>query len=259
MIVQKYDDVCLYRFSLFSREKIVHAVTSRGKGKEENIFSMSLRDTSGAMNRRKLCEILSISLENVVVSRQVHGKHIAIVSKKDRGKGALSHDTAIQSCDAMITREKQTYLMALSGDCPLIGFFDPVKNAIGIAHAGWKGTVLEIASHVVHAMQKEFTSCPQDILAAIAPSIGPCCYQVKDEVLEKVKNLSWGNSCIQDRDGLYYLNLWQANVEQLVASGLKPENIESSQICTGCHLEDFFSYRIEGPHCGHIAFILGME
>ncbi len=259
MIVQNHDGIYLYQFPLLSAQKqIIHAITSRIAEKEGNIFSMSLKDPYGVSNREKVCKILSLPLENMVVSRQVHGKHVAVVSIKDRGRGALTYDTALPASDAMITNAIETPIMSLSGDCPIVGFFDPVKKAIGLAHAGWRGTVLEIASHTVHVMQKEFGCRPQDILAGIAPSIGPCCYQVREEVLDKVKTLSWGKKTIQIRDNAYYLDLWQANTEQLLCAGLKAENIESSQICTACHPDRFFSYRMEGVNSGRCAFILSL-
>lgn len=226
--------------------------------KEGNIFSMSLKDSYGIENRKKICNLLSLPIENLVLSRQVHGKHITLVTAQDRGRGNLSYDTAIPSSDAMITKEVDTPLVSLSGDCPILGFFDPVQKAIGLAHAGWRGTALEIAFHTIQAMRKEFQSNPNDILAAIAPSIGPCCYKVQEEVLEKVKNLSWGKKTIQKREGFYYLDLWLANTEQLLSAGLKAENIECSKICTACHLDKFFSYRIEGANSGRCAFILSL-
>jgi YfiH family protein len=102
--------------------------------------------------------------------------------------------------------------MVLQADCVPILFYDPNKKVIGIAHAGWKGTVSKIARNTVNAMNKNYNSKPKDIIAGIGPAIGPCCYEVKLDVVKKVeKSLDNGKEIIIVRDGKYYLDLWKAN------------------------------------------------
>ena len=146
--------------------------------------------------------------------------------------------------DAMITKTPGICLMILQADCTPILFYDKNKRVIGAAHAGWKGTVSKIAKNTINAMTESYNSNPKDIIVGVGPSIGPCCYEVKSDVVRKVKDgLGSSEEIIIDRNGKYYLDLWKANRMQLLNSGIAEENIEVAKICTKCNQNIFFSAR----------------
>ena len=177
----------IYQFKIFSNfSQLKHAVTMKSQDNSELQFSMNLEPLSqlAIVNRKKICKILDINFNNLVRCKQVHKNNIAVVEKYKNNSCEGIPDT-----DGMITGNTNIALMVLSADCPLIGLFDPVKKVIGAVHAGWRGTALQIVINAVKSMKKYFYSKPENIYAVISPSIGPCCYKVGNEVLDKVSNI----------------------------------------------------------------------
>lgn len=198
-------------------------------------------------NRKRFCTVMGIEVASLVGAYQVHGDSIRLVQKTDRGAGSIDPTTVIPDTDALITREKNVTLIAFFADCVPVVFLDPVNKAIGLAHAGWKGTVAKIAAKTVAAMANNYGSAPQDLLAAIGPSIGPCHYQVDKPVIEKVKQAfprEW-TDLLKDFDeaGHAQLDLWRANLLQLTEAGVKEDSITLAELCTFCHQDVFFSHR----------------
>ena len=132
-------------------------------------------------------------------------------------------------------------------------FLTPVRNVIGVAHAGWKGTLKSIALHTVRAMENGFGSSPHNIIVGMGPSIGPCCYEVGPEVITELKAVfsNYQNYVRHEsRDGKGHLDLWKANLDQLLHAGIERKNIEMAMKCT-CHNPDvFFSYRHQHGETG---------
>ncbi len=161
-------------------------------------------------NRRKFAAALSISPDSIVGCQQVHGTEVALVDWGDAGRAMPPSLPPIPGVDALITGTPGLYLMALSADCPPIFFYDPVRRAIGLAHSGWKGTVGRIAANVVEAMVDNFGSSPADLVVAIGPGIGPCCYSVGRNVIEAVREAFQLHDAeypplLEERDGLHLL------------------------------------------------------
>ena len=155
--------------------------------------------------------------------------------------------------DALITNEKGVALVTHSADCCLLGFFDPKKQVIASAHAGWRGTVGEIGRKVIEKMITDYESNPQEILAILAPSISKCCYEVDDPVLNEFKKLDYldlSKIFFPKENGKYMLDLWEANAQILENAGIKRENIEITDICTNCQSEFFHSHRATGGRRG---------
>lgn len=258
MIIKECSGIHLYQFQSFrSHKKLVHAVTCK-ETQSAASFSMSLKNPFGKENREKVCEVLHLPAASLVAGRQVHGNSISLVQAQDKGRGGLSSDNIFPQTDGLITKEREMPILAISADCPLIALFDPIQNAIAVVHAGWRGTVLQIAIEAVQRMKKEFSSQPQNLLAGIAPSIGPCCYEVGEEVIEKVKPFPWGQGTLLPHEEHTHFDLWQANIRQLLMAGLTEDHIECSQICTRCQHDRFFSYRMDGPNTGHIALFMSL-
>jgi YfiH family protein len=203
-------------------------------------------------NHDLIYQALSVSRSDVATAHQVHGSRVALVGPDDRGR-------VIPATDALITDNLGVALMLRFADCLPVLFYDPVRRAIGLAHAGWKGSIKGIAGKTVSVMMETFGSRPADIMAGLGPCIGPCCYQVGTEVVELVKARfnHWQGLIRSQGDGTFHFDLWETNRRQLVELGV--EEIEVMQLCTACCTDEFFSHRAEGGRTGRFAVILGMR
>jgi len=209
-------------------------------------------------NRRRICRTLGIEPGHVVAGRQVHGASIAVVSEKDRGKGAFFLDSAIPETDALITAEPGVPLASFYADCVAVFLLDPVKGAIGLAHAGWKGTFLKIAARTAERMGELFRSNPGDLLIGIGPSIGSCCYEVDLPVINRLREAFRGyeDTAVRTGPDKWHLDLWEINRRQLADIGVPPEQITISRFCTNCRTDLFYSYRAENGITGRMGAIL---
>ncbi|WP_308858143.1 peptidoglycan editing factor PgeF [Paenibacillus sp. R14(2021)] len=216
-------------------------------------------------NRRLLADELGWPFEAWTCAEQVHGCHVHVVEAEDRGRGADSLDSAIGDADALITNERNVLLTSLYADCVPLYFFDPSAGVIALAHAGWKGTVLEIARKTVEKMTARFGCKPEDVQAAIGPSIGLCCYEVNEVVLEravpimKQLNLKPAELVVPTSGGKARINLKELNRQIMIKAGILPSHIECSQWCTGCSTDLFFSHRMEGGATGRMVSWIGMR
>ncbi len=201
-------------------------------------------------NRRILLHESGLSLEQMVCARQVHGDHVAPIGERDRGKGAADYESAIPDSDGLITREKNLVLTLFFADCVPILLFDPVKNVVGVVHAGWKGTVLQIVRRTVEKMVDLYGSRPEDVVAVIGPAIGGCCYQVSEEVAHQLERTTSTPAGLQQRENQWYADLKAINGKQLEEAGLQPEKIEIMAYCTSCQNHLFFSHRKEKGKTG---------
>jgi YfiH family protein len=212
-------------------------------------------------NRQRFFQALELKAEKLVTPQQVHGAIIRKVTIADAGRGAKDYADAIADTDALITNAPGLPLMLCFADCVPVIFLDPEKRAVGIAHAGWKGTVAKIARETVWKMQDEFGSEPGDILAGIGPSIGPCCFAVGEEVAEKFREAfpKAVDKLIVEQEGQLSVNLWEANSLQLLEAGVSAGNIEMADTCTYAHEELYFSHRRQGMTRGGQAALLMMK
>ena len=152
--------------------------------------------------------------------------------------------------DGLVTNVPGLVLVTFFADCVPVIFADPVSGSIGLAHAGWRGTVAGIAASTVTKMQEAFGAKPENILAGIGPSIGQCCYEVDDKVFESGKKYA---GCFKAKEnGRYMADLQAWNRLALLDAGLLPQNIYNAGICTQCSKELFFSYRAENGKTGRM-------
>jgi len=188
---------------------------------------------------------------------QVHGNDILAIEKPAKDLSALSKTDA----DAIITNQGGLAIGVLTADCVPIILADHVKKIIGIVHAGWKGTVNGIVKKAIDAMIIKFGSDRKTILAAIGPSIGPCCYEVGDVVIKEfVERFSDYKDFITPlhpplskggrEDSGWRLDLKMANLSQIMESGISKESITTENLCTSCRNDIFFSYRADGRITG---------
>ncbi|WP_090574398.1 peptidoglycan editing factor PgeF [Paenibacillus sp. OV219] len=216
-------------------------------------------------NRELIAEALGLSFEAWTCAEQVHGNHVHVVRAEDRGKGKDSRAGALQDTDALVTNEKNVLLTSFYADCVPLYFYDPVQEVVALAHAGWKGTVLEIACKTVEAMVANFGCEPATIRGAIGPSIGICCYEVNDVVLDRVKpiiqELQLDESTLVQptTSGKARINLKELNRQIMIKAGILPSHIECSEWCTGCSTDVFYSHRMEGGATGRMASWIGMR
>jgi YfiH family protein len=159
-------------------------------------------------------------------------------------------------------------LASFYADCVPLYFYDPEHQAAALAHAGWKGTVQQIAAETIQAMEQAYGSNPQTLVAAIGPSIGSCCYEVDGMVTAKVKRLI-GELNLSDHEqetmmtlsenGKANLNLKEINRQIMIKAGILPIHIEITQWCTGCRRDLFYSHRKEGGLTGRMASWIGIR
>ena len=203
---------------------------------------------------------LGIDIENLVLTHQVHKDNILEVDEGDRGKG-LTLETDIKDIDGFITNKKNVALVTFYADCVPLFFLDPVNEAIGLTHAGWKGTVSRIGQKTLEKMIKAYGTEPEDILIAIGPSIGKCCFEVGEEVIKIVEeNFNNPNKYFYKKDnGKFMLDLWNINKDQLLEMGVLEKNITVSNICTRCNKDTFFSHRGDHGKTGSLAAIMELK
>jgi YfiH family protein len=211
-------------------------------------------------NRRRVARALGVELASFVIPQQVHRGGVQVVTSADRGRGALRDKDVLPGADALITRARGIVLAVMLADCVPMIVFDPLTPAVGIAHAGWAGTVQHVVRNTVEAMRREFGSKPSTLLAGVGPSIGPDSYEVGTDVAERaqaefpgagvarplgevVRPLREVVRPLGERNGKFLLDLWGCNVADLLHAGLARERIEVAGLDTFQMPERFFSYR----------------
>ncbi|MFC7392475.1 peptidoglycan editing factor PgeF [Scopulibacillus cellulosilyticus] len=212
-------------------------------------------------NRRRLAEDLGVSLDHWVAAEQVHGTNLARVTSSDGGKGAYDLDTAIKDTDGLYTTDDQVMLTACYADCVPIYFYSKNKHAVGLLHAGWRGTVGQGAAKMVNTWKSELGILPHDIHVIIGPSIGGCCYEVDENVIRHIKDinrLDIKEVAKQVDHNHFMLDLKELNKRLLAASGVPESQIEVSSYCTSCRNDLFYSYRAENGKTGRILSYIGI-
>ncbi|WP_345238793.1 peptidoglycan editing factor PgeF [Pontibacillus salipaludis] len=210
-------------------------------------------------NRETLAQLLDFPLESWVGGEQVHKTEIKRVTKKDLGKGATSRETAIPDCDGLITNEPNLLLTAFYADCVPLFFFDPVNNWIGIAHAGWRGTVASMGPKMIDALEKHGAD-KRHIRVAVGPSIGGDAYEVDDAVVDQIPNQFRSEpTVIEQGSGKYLLSLQQMHKELLMQAGIKEDHIEVSEYCTYQNSHLFFSHRRDEGKTGRMLGFIGFK
>lgn len=204
-------------------------------------------------NRQRAAAALGYNADAVVSGEQVHGINIVQVTA-DCHHGR--HE-AIPQTDGLICAEADLVLMAYAADCTLLYFYDPQERLIGLAHAGWRGAVAGMGPQMVEALVR-LGSRRENIRAALAPSIGPCCFQVGPQVIKQIpRHLQ--QLVVRQRGGAFYFDLPEFQRLQLLKAGLCAEYIFKSTYCTACHPKLFYSYRAAGPQTGRMAGIISMK
>jgi polyphenol oxidase len=192
----------------------------------------------------ELAAAANVELEAVIRLRQAHGAGVI------HATGALQTS---READAAITRAPGLLLTVQVADCVPLLIGDPETRGVAAVHAGWRGTAAGIALRVIAEMTQMFSSDPRKLVAAIGPSIGPCCYTVGPELRDVFLKSGLAEASVDRwfQDGHERrLDLWQANVDQLISAGMEPESIAVSELCTACHPAWLHSYRRDRERAG---------
>ncbi|MBY6036174.1 peptidoglycan editing factor PgeF [Fictibacillus nanhaiensis] len=214
-------------------------------------------------NRKSFAEEIKFPVQYWVGTKQVHGTDIVQIRKEDRGQGSLDFETAIPDADGIYTKEADVLLTSLYADCVPLYFYSPKHELIGLAHAGWRGSVGKIGPKMIQIWCEKESVNEEEIKIAIGPSIASCCYEVDDTVIKEVK-AALGNTAeptvfMENEAGRYQLNLQRFNEILFIQSGILPENITISNQCTSCENDVFFSHRKEVGKTGRMMSFIGRK
>ena len=227
-----------------------HCITSRKGGFSKapydglnmGLYTEDSRESVN-LNYRKLSDDFGYDISKAVFANQVHGDKIAVIDESFRGQDFWMGKRAIEA-DGLVTNLPKRPLIIFFADCAGIFIADPVHNAIGLAHSGWKGTAKEIGRKTIETMASAYGTKASDCIVGIGPSIGPSCFEVDKDVADVFLKL-YGNKVVSlsESPGRFKVNLWEANRLGLISAGVSRENIEMAELCTYCRSDLFYSHR----------------
>lgn len=246
-----------------------HGFSTRLGGVSEGFLSsMNLSFTRGddpekvRENFRRMGTAIGFETKDLVLSDQTHTANVRRVAEADRGKG-FDKEKDYTDTDGLITNVPGLMLVTIYADCVPLYFVDPVHKAIGLSHSGWKGTVHRMGKVTLERMAEEFGTRPEDVQAAIGPSICQDCYEVSEDVAEAFMNEfadHQDDQLVYRKDnGKYQLNLWRANELVLLEAGIRPEYLTITNVCTCCNHELLFSHRASHGQRGNLGAFLGLK
>lgn len=226
-------------------------------------FTTGARDQEAIRaNRAAWLASIGSAPERAVLPALVHGTRVQAVTRADAGRGVAVAETAVRATDGLTTDTPGLTLMLCFADCVPLVVVDPHRRAIGLAHAGWRGTLAGMATALVVAMRATYGSVPEALIAVIGPSIGPEAYEVGDEVAQPFAAAYPDDGLLRSEEGRWYLDLWAANRAQFARAGVPQPRIFTSGICTLAQGDRFFSHRYALRHReieGRFAVMLALE
>ncbi|OZU90399.1 hypothetical protein CIL03_04430 [Virgibacillus indicus] len=207
-------------------------------------------------NKKLLSKKIHIPMENWVSGEQIHQTNVKQITSEDKGKGSTSYGTAIKGIDGMITNSGGVLCTAFFADCVPLFFYDPKTGYIGLAHAGWKGTVNRMAGKMVQKLQNKGVNTA-DLLVAIGPCISQNFYEVDENVIKHIPSDLRKNTVLPNGKNHSLLDLKQINVDILLQSGVLRHNIDITNYCTFYDENLFFSHRRDNGKTGRMLGFLG--
>lgn len=227
------------------------ALSTRLGGVSSGTFGMNLSfavgDEPAAVeeNRRRFFGAIGVPMDSLVFQKQVHGDNVRHV----RTAGVLD------STDGSCTATPGVFLCVTIADCVPVFLFDPGVPAVGVVHAGWRGTVAGIVRKGVNVMTRELGAVPSRMRAYIGPSAGVCCYAVGEEVVSGLPS-----SCVRATGGgVMKADLKEANLQQLMLAGLPEDGITVDPACTICGSATYHSHRRDGAGSGRMMGVIGLR
>jgi YfiH family protein len=228
--------------------------TRRGGASQDEYKSLNMSFREGdeefrvLQNWDRLATAFAIPMEQFLVVNQVHGDAIFVI--KPHGSYFSSRDEL--NYDAIVTTRANLAICIKTADCVPVSVVDKVKKVIAVVHAGWRGSALGISAKVIELMQNQYRSQPQDILVAIGPSIGRCCYEIDQTTADAFRKQNNHELFLQQgkKKDKWMLDLVEANRSQILEAGIPESNIEVAGYCTTCNQDMFFSHRGSGGITG---------
>lgn len=252
--------ITYYEFESFPTAVVAQAVFTRHGGQSPAPYaSLNMSISTGdsrenvRANRMRAFDALGRAGDSVADLWQIHSAAVVVA---DSPNGQADYKG---KADALITDRPDVTLFLRFADCVPILLFDPRRPAVGVVHAGWRGTLAKAAPAAVKAMSERYGTQPRDVLAAIGPSVGPCHYAVGPEVVAQTRAaFKAADSALLPRfNGAHHLDLWAANARALHEAGVG--QVEQSAMCTVCYQSDFFSHRAQGARTGRFAALIGLR
>lgn len=252
-------EIKVYEFEIFKKEDIlVHGVFTRAGGTSTGAFDslnigMNSGDSSSVIADNRKLIIKKMGMKPLIFLNQIHETEIKVLKKEDNDLSLMFEPgKETYTADAIISDMRGVFLVIQVADCQAVMLYDTQKNVIANIHSGWRGSVQNIIGKCLDKMMAEFGCQPENIIAGISPSLGPCCAEFinfKDEIPEQL----WKYK-IKGKD---YFDFWQMSMDQLLEKGIKEQHIENMKICTKCNTNEFYSYRGENS-TGRFACVISM-
>ena len=251
--------------SLEEYNNLFHCFTTRSGGVSEGPFaSMNLgfgtgdKEENVSENYKIMAEKLNIKIEDIVETDQTHTNNIRYVTEENKGKAM--QDPGYTDVDGLYTDKRNVALMTFHADCTPVFFYDPVRKVIGMAHAGWRGTLKNIAGEMVKAFINDFGCDPSNIKSVIGPSLGQCCFEVDKDVADLFIEANHRYKDFMEMKGeKYHFDLWEINKYIMINEGMKEGNIEISGLCSKCRNDLLFSHRGQKGKRGLMSGIIMMK
>ncbi len=268
-LIKEKDGVVWIEFKAYQGLPIKHAYSTRLGGVSTGVCaSMNLRnceyDTreNYETNMRRFCAAIDVPYENIVASHQTHTVNVHVVTEEDIPTGTL-FGREFTDVDGLVTNVRNAVLVTSFADCIPLYLYDPKNHAIGMSHAGWRGTAGGIGRVTVEAMTANYGTDPKDIIACIGPGICDHCYEVGKDVYDEFEK-SFSKSdmraiFVKRPNEKYSADLWLANLLVLYNAGVNPKNIYLPDICTKCNSKYLFSHRAMGNARGNQCGFLMLE
>ncbi|MEE4262768.1 MAG: peptidoglycan editing factor PgeF [Desulfobacteraceae bacterium] len=253
MISATLNGVSFYQFeNLANIGGIDHGIFTRNTGHSQPPFaglniSYGIGDEEKAVARNRGLISGIMGAGEMTYLDQVHGCEIVVLGRDK--KEPISQPLI---ADAAVTDQPNNYLVIQVADCQSVLMYEPERQVVANVHSGWRGSIGNIIGRTVEAMQQHFGCRPDGILAGIGPSLGPCCAEFVNYKTEIPREF-W-----RYKDSGDHFDFWAISSGQLTNAGVPGKNIETSQMCTRCRTDDFFSYRAEKT-TGRFAAVIGLR
>lgn len=259
----------LLHYPLLDETGIVeHCFTTRMGGVSEDIFStlnlsFSRGDNPDSVmeNYRRVARVFGKTVDDFICTDQTHTTNVLRVGKEETGFG-VTKPRPYTDVDGLITDVPGVILSTFYADCVPLYFVDPVHKAIGLSHSGWRGTVGRMGQKTLEAMKEAFGTNPEDVIAAVGPSICQECYEISEDVAEHFYKEFEGHGdeiLINKGNGKHQLDLWKTNEIVMLEAGILPEHLAVTNICTCCNSEILFSHRASQGKRGNLAAFLMLK
>ena len=247
----------LFQFPHFPSEGLVHGISTRQGGVSEAPYatlnlSYAVNDEPERVseNRRRFATALGGDPARLVGCWQVHRDDVLVVEDDFDPNGPRPN------VDIQVTDRPGWLLSLRFADCVPLLMVHPRRRVVAAVHSGWRGTRIGAAATAIRVLRERYGAEPEGLLVGIGPSIGPCCYEVGEEVAAQFADRP--QAIIRNGRPRPHLDLWALNRQLVVGAGVPPEQLQSSELCTRCHADRFFSHRAHGFPAGRFGAAIGL-